>query len=54
LGRDSQNEIRHKCAAIDPGSHAAASECVPKGIPQIEVSAPPKAIVGRTTPVPKT
>jgi hypothetical protein len=46
---ESQDEIPHKCAAIDPGSHAAASECVPKGIPQTEVSAPPEAIIKEVT-----
>src|SRR4029077_3184797 len=45
LGRDSQNEVEHERARIDPGGHVALCNSVTKAIPQGEVSATAKAIV---------
>jgi hypothetical protein len=45
LGRDSQNEVEHERARIDPGGHVALCYNVVKAIPQGEVSATAKAIV---------
>src|SRR4029077_3170401 len=45
LGRDSQNEVKHERARIDPGGHVALCYNVVKAIPQGEVSATAKAIV---------
>ena len=42
---ESQDEVRHERARIDPGSHVALSYNVTKAIPQGEVSATAKAIV---------
>src|SRR4029077_15858877 len=45
LGRDSQNEVEHERARIDPGGHVALCYNVVKAIPQGEVGATAKAIV---------
>jgi hypothetical protein len=42
---ESQDEVRHERARIDPSSHVALCYNVTKAIPQGEVSATPKAIV---------
>src|SRR6184192_261740 len=49
LGRDSQNEVKHKGATVDPGSHAAASQLIPKGISQREIGAAPKTVIKEVT-----
>src|SRR6478672_7627868 len=44
-GCESQNEVKHERARIDPGGHVALCYNVVKAIPQGEVSATAKAIV---------
>ena len=43
--RESRDEVPHKRTSVNPGSRAAASQDITKGIPQREVSAAPEAIV---------
>src|SRR6266516_2779814 len=43
--RESRDEVPHKRTGVNPGSRAAASQDITKGIPQREVSAAPEAIV---------
>src|SRR5207247_3561239 len=45
LGRDSQNEVKHKGASVNSAIHAAASYYIPIGFSQGEVSATLKPVV---------
>ena len=42
---ESQDEVRHKRARIDPSGHVSLCHNVVKGIPQGEVGATPKAVI---------
>ena len=42
---ESQDEVRHKRARIDPSGHVSLRHNVVKGIPQGEVGATPKAVI---------
>ena len=42
---ESQDEVRHKRAGIDPSGHVSLRHNVVKGIPQGEVGATPKAVI---------
>ena len=45
LGRDSQNEVKHKGASVNSAIHAAAAYYIPIGFSQGEVSAALKPVV---------
>lgn len=45
LGRDSQNEVKHKRAGINPGSPASVCDLNTSRVEDAEVSATPKAII---------
>ena len=44
-GRESQDEVEHERAGVDPRGHVSLRQNVVKGISQREVSATPKAVV---------
>ena len=46
---ESQNEVPHKGARVDPGGHVSLRQNVVKGIPQGEVGATPEAVVKEVT-----